>query len=50
MLAQVLHISDETRGVNYGLDKVRFTNPVRSERRSGLQLPSVTACSARTVA
>ncbi|MFJ9565251.1 MaoC family dehydratase [Streptomyces fuscichromogenes] len=28
LLAQVLHVSDETRGVNYGLDKVRFTNPV----------------------
>ncbi len=28
MLAQVLKISDETRGVNYGLDKVRFTSPV----------------------
>lgn len=28
LLTQVLHISDEARGVNYGLDKVRFTNPV----------------------
>lgn len=28
LLSQVLTISDETRGVNYGLDRIRFTNPV----------------------
>jgi acyl dehydratase len=28
LLAEVLHISDEARGINYGLDKIRFTNPV----------------------
>lgn len=28
LLGQILRITDETRGVNYGLDKVRFTSPV----------------------
>ncbi|MGA9870649.1 MAG: MaoC family dehydratase [Rhodococcus sp. (in: high G+C Gram-positive bacteria)] len=28
LLGKIFHVSDETRGVNYGLDKVRFTNPV----------------------
>jgi acyl dehydratase len=28
LLAQIFRVSDEARGVNYGLDTVRFTSPV----------------------
>jgi acyl dehydratase len=33
MLAEALTISDEVRGTNYGLGRLRFTNPVRSGSR-----------------
>jgi hypothetical protein len=38
LLDRLLTISDQVRGTNYGIDRVRFTNPVPSDRRSARQL------------
>lgn len=42
---QIMHVSGVTRGINYGLDKVRFTNmvPVGSRVRARQKLLSVEA-------
>jgi acyl dehydratase len=37
MLDEILLISDKTTGVNYGLDRLRFTNPVPSGSRIRLR-------------
>lgn len=45
LLDQVLTISDQVRGTNYGIDRARFTNPVRvgSRLRLRCRLLAVTA-------
>lgn len=37
LLDQVLSISDQVRGTNYGVDRARFTNPVRVGSRIRLR-------------